>query len=251
MRLIPSKESWADVFSVLTVLGAAGFGVASYFRPDTNLTLAIFVILVTFVTSEFLKNSLLNEKILRLSEPQTIHVQCDRRSNYYRGAEILMNASVADTIWLSFLEHSSMWGRSNQLEDNVFDDALAGTIKRNCSVAHVIRCDRKTDLDQIVEYINGFGATPNYSVFLMTTIEPSFHPLDILVIREKVAQIEFPQPYANPIRMGPAVELTDSQAVQFVEEYARLLIGTSTQIKDQNGIKQLNIDQLRVTLTDL
>lgn len=251
MHLIPNKKNWADLASIITILVAAFYGVYSVFRPTVNLAVPILIILVTFVISAFLKNSLLNDKIEKLSEPQTIKVQRDRRSNYYRGASILNDANPSDTIWLSFLEHSSMWARNDQLEDEVFDQALRDAIQRNCSVLHVIRCDREVDLEKIVEYVSSFLEAQNYCAFVMTKIDQAFHPLDVLVIREKVAQIEFPEPYATPIRMGPSLELFQSQAVQFVEEYARLLVGTSILVKDQNGINKPNVDQLRKALFEL
>jgi hypothetical protein len=248
MTFPPNKKDWADITSFITILVAAIYGAISVFRPNTNLAVAIFIILVTFVTTEFLKNSLLNDKIAKLAEPQTVRVQSDRRSNYDRGAGILNNATPSDTIWLSFLEHSSMWVRDDQFEDKIFDEALDHAIQRNCSICHVIRCDRSVDLEEIVTYVSGFDQSPNYYAFVMTRVDHTFHPLDVLVIRGKVAQIEFPQPYTNPIRMGPSLEVNQAQAVQFVEEYARLLVATSMPIKDQNGINPSNVEKLRATL---
>jgi len=243
------KKNWADIASLATILLAATYGVVSVFRPSTNLPVAIFLILTTFVIAEFLKNSVLNDKIVRLTEPATIEVQRDRRSNYERGASILNGATSSDTIMLSFLEHSQMWERDDEVEDRVFDEALTQAIMfRKCTVYHVIRCDRKNDLERIVKYVSKFAGVPNYWAFVMTKVDPDFHPLDILVIHGRVAQIEFPQPVTSPTLMGPSLEVTQPEAVQFVEEYARLLVTTSTPIKDQNGINQTNVDKLVATL---
>lgn len=179
----------------------------------------------------------------------SVDVQLDRRSNYERGAELLYSVSRTEKVTLSFLEHSSMWGNTDQDEDTRFDDALTHAIKSSqCDVEHVIRCDRSADLPEIQRYVQKYHDAPNYSVYVMTRIDYNFPPLDVLVLSGRVAQIEFPQLRGNLCRMGPSIVVPLPNAVSFVEEYARILVANSICIKNAHGFVEENVNKLKTIL---
>ena len=253
MKTKSGKEYLADIPFLLTLIFAC-YALVKNYRPlpssAPELEWSILAILTAFMFSEYVKNYALTGKVIALNQPATLDVQADRRSNYESGAKILSRAGRTDTVILSFLEHSSMWTRPTQKEDKVFDDALQYAIKvGQCTVHHVIRCDNEADLLLIADYIKQFTNDQNYFAYLMTEIYADFPPIDLLVVSENVAQLEFPQHDAQPSLMGPSVEFIQPQAVRIMESYARILITKSKLIKDANGLNQAKISSIRGALS--
>lgn len=180
---------------------------------------------------------------------EILDVQPDRRSNYERGAKLLYSVSPSDTVVVSFLEDSSMWNRPDDTEDKVFDKALTHAIKSSeCTVQHVIRCDDSAHLPKIISYIKRYDDAQKYLVYIITNIDSNFPPLDILVLKGKAAQIEFPQTPDPPSYMGPSIVVKLPKAVHFVEAYAEILITKSICIKNANGLSSDNINRLEMDL---